>query len=107
MLLPVVNWIAALAARMKPEERAAKLPNGLEFELRRQYYDLASVGFNPAAMEGLRKLLPMSQFLYGSDEPFNSTLQMADSVSRLGLSANDLQAVQRDNALRLFPRFQT
>ena len=107
VLLPVVNRIAVLAARMKPEERAAKLPKGFEYELRRQYYDLASVGFNPAAIEGLRKLLPTSQFLYGSDEPFNSTVQMAGSVSTLGFLASELQAIQRDNALRLFPRFQT
>jgi predicted TIM-barrel fold metal-dependent hydrolase len=106
-LLPVVNRIAALAARMKPEERAAKLPKGFEYELRRQHYDLASVGFNPAAMEGLRKLLPNSQFLYGSDEPFSSTVDMAASLNKLGFSSNDLQAIQRDNALRLFPRFQT
>jgi 6-methylsalicylate decarboxylase len=106
-LLPVANRLASLAARMKPEERAAKLPKGFEYELRRQYYDLASVGFNPAAMEGLRKLLPTSQFLYGSDEPFNSTVEMAASINRLGLPPTELQAIQRDNALKLFPRFQT
>jgi 6-methylsalicylate decarboxylase len=106
-LLPVVNRIAALAARMTPEERAAKLPNGFEYELRRQYYDLASIGFNPAAMEGLRKLLPNSQFVYGSDEPFNSTIDMVAALNKLGFSSDDLQAIQRDNALRLLPRFQT
>ena len=105
MLLPVVNRIGFVAARMQPDERAAKLPKGLEYELQRQYYDLASIGFNPAATEGLRKLLPISQLLYGSDEPFNSTTQMAASIQQLSLSAGELQAIQRDNALRLFPRF--
>ena len=106
MLLPVVNRIGFVAARMQPDERAAKLPKGLEYELQRQYYDLASIGFNPAATEGLRKLLPISQLLYGSDEPFNSTMQMAASLQQLSFSVGELQAIQRDNALRLFPRFQ-
>jgi predicted TIM-barrel fold metal-dependent hydrolase len=95
------------AAQMKPEEKAVRLPNGPEYELTRQYYDLASIGLNPAGVAGLRKLVPNSQILYGSDEPFNSTLQMTNGLQKLAFSSDEIAAVQRGNALRLFPRLQT
>ena len=107
MLLPIVQRLHGAAAQMTPEERARKLPNGVDQELRRQYYDLASIGFNPAGMAGLRKLLPPSQLLYGSDEPFSSTVQMNKALTSLDFSADELAALQRGNALRLFPRLQT
>ena len=31
---------------MDPEAKKVKLPNGPQYELRRQYYDLASIGMN-------------------------------------------------------------
>ena len=92
---------------MKPEERAIKMPKGPEYELTRQYYELASIGFNPAGVAGLRKLLPNSQLLYGSDEPFLSTVQMASALQKLDFSTDELAAVQRGNAARLFTRLQT
>lgn len=107
MLLPIVQRLHGAAAQMTPEERARKLPNGVDQELRRQYYDVASIGFNPAGMAGLRKLLPPSQLLYGSDEPFSSTVQMNKALTSLDFSADELAALQRGNALRLFPRLQT
>jgi predicted TIM-barrel fold metal-dependent hydrolase len=107
MLLPIVNRISTLVSAMSPEQRQARVPNGMEYELQRQHYDLASIGFNAPAMEGLRKLLPVSQMLYGSDEPFNSTVRLFQSVDKLGFSENELTAVKRENAVRLFPRFRT
>jgi len=101
----VVQRIASVVQRLKPEERAVKVPRGLEYELRRQYYDLAGVGFSPAAMAGVLQLYPISQLLFGSDEPFNSTTQMAAAVNNFGLAAGDLRAIQCGNGLRLFPRF--
>ena len=89
---------------MKPEERAIKMPKGPEYELTRQHYELASIGFNPASIAGLRKLIPNSQLLYGSDEPFLSTLQMTDALQKLEFSTDEIAAIQRGNALQLFPR---
>jgi predicted TIM-barrel fold metal-dependent hydrolase len=45
--------------------------------------------------------------LYGSDEPFNSTVRLVQSVDKLGFAENELSAVKRENAVRLFPRFQS
>ena len=107
MLVPIVQRLYVAAAQMKPEEKAVRLPNGPEYELTRQYYDLASIGLNPAGVAGLRKLVPNSQILYGSDEPFNSTLQMTNGLQKLAFSSDEIAAVQRGNALQLFPRLQT
>ena len=107
MLLPIVQRFYGPAAQMKPEERAIKMPKGPEYELTRQYYDLASIGFNPAAIAGLRRLIPSSQLLYGSDEPFQSTLQMSSALQKLDFPTDELAAVQRGNAVRLFTRLQT
>jgi predicted TIM-barrel fold metal-dependent hydrolase len=107
MLLPIVQRLYGAAAQMKPEERAIKMPKGPEYELTRQHYELASIGFNPAGVAGLRKLVPNSQLLYGSDEPFLSTVQMTGALQKLDFSADELAAVQRGNAVRLFARLQT
>jgi len=56
-------------------------------------------------MAAVLQLYPISQLFFGSDEPFNSTTQMAAAVNNLGLAASDLRAIQRENAVRLFPRF--
>ena len=107
VLLSVVNRISRQAEAMKPEEKAVKLPRGPQYELERQYYDVAAIGLNPAGMTGLRQLFPVSQLLYGSDEPNYSSAETVSSLQKLGFSAAERQAVQRDNALRLFPRLQT
>jgi 6-methylsalicylate decarboxylase len=107
MLVSVVTRIYAAARRMKPDEKAAKVPHGPEYELKRQYYDLASIGFNQAGMAGLRKFVPASQLLYGSDEPFNSTVAINKSLQDIGFTPEENVAMRRANALRLFPRLQT
>jgi len=90
---------------MKPDERAKKLPKGLDYELKRQYYDLASVGSAPAGMAAVLKLWPMTQITFGSDAPFGSAVGIAGGIQKLGLADADLAAMQRGNAARLFPQF--
>jgi 6-methylsalicylate decarboxylase len=83
-----------------------KIPNGIEFELKRLYYDIASSA-NPPAMAALMKLVPISQILFGGDYPFVAIAETAGGMAQVGLSAADLQAIGRDNALALLPRFKT
>ena len=47
---------------------------------------------------------PTSQLLYGSDVPFGSHTSVLAGLGKLGLPAADAQAIERENALRLFPR---
>src|SRR5215475_7162313 len=98
----IIQRIVGASRGLKPEERAAAIPRGVEPELQRQYYDLASVAPNPGGMAAVLKLFPVSQLFYGSDAPFGSTTQIAEAVTRLDLSATDIKAIQRENALRLF-----
>jgi predicted TIM-barrel fold metal-dependent hydrolase len=88
------------------KDLADKIPNGIEFELKRLYYDIASSA-NPPAMAALMKLVPMSQILFGGDYPFVPIAEAADGMTHLGLSAADLRAIGRDNALALLPRLKT
>ncbi len=104
-LAMVVQRFARIAARLTPEERQARMPNGFEAEIRRQYYDLASIGSAPIGMAAVLKMLPVSQLTYGSDAPFGSSVEIAQGITRLGLSETDVAAIRRGNALRLFPRY--
>jgi predicted TIM-barrel fold metal-dependent hydrolase len=100
----IVQRLPNAVAGLKPEERAKRLPKGLDYELKRQYYDLASVGAAPAGMAAVLKLWPITQLTYGSDGPFGSAVAIAQGITKLGLADADLKLVQRGNAERLFPR---
>ncbi len=99
----VVGRISRQSAQMK--ELADRLPNGVEYELKRLYYEIAGSA-NPPAMAALMKLVPTSQILFGSDYPWGSIAVTAGGLSSLALSASDLDAIGRDNALTLLPRFK-
>jgi len=105
-ILPsIVQRVFGAVRQMPPEKRAAWLPQGPEYELKRQVYDVASIALNPAGMAAVLKLFPITQITYGSDAPFGSTTGIADALTKLGLSERELSAIHRENALRLFPRF--
>jgi predicted TIM-barrel fold metal-dependent hydrolase len=82
---------------------AARVPSGVPHELRKLYYDVAN-SVNPSSMAALTNLVPTSQLLFGSDFPYVPIAATANGLDHFGLSSSDLQAVSRDNAMRLFPR---
>jgi predicted TIM-barrel fold metal-dependent hydrolase len=47
---------------------AQKLPKGLMYELQKFYYDTAQA-FNPYTMPSFRKMVPVSQIVFGTDYP--------------------------------------
>ena len=79
-------------------------PEGIEGELRRLHYDTANATFAPS-MAALLKLVPASQITYGTDYPYFGFGQFAQ-LQKLGLSAEDLDAIGHDNATRLIPRLR-
>ncbi|HEX3969933.1 MAG TPA: amidohydrolase family protein [Stellaceae bacterium] len=101
----IVQRVLGSVRHMSDAERARFVPNGAEYELQRQYYDVASVAMNPAGMAAVLKLWPSTQITYGSDAPFASTTGIVEALAKLDLAPALLQAIHRDNALRLFPRF--
>ena len=101
----IVQRVLGSVRHMSEADRARFVPNGAEYELQRQYYDVASVAMNPAGMAAVLKLWPSTQITYGSDAPFASTTGIVEALAKLDLAPALLQAIHRDNALRLFPRF--
>lgn len=82
-----------------------KVPNGVEYELKRLYYEIANSANRPA-MAALMSLVPTSQIMFGSDYPFVPTDVTVGGLKTLKLSARELQAIGRDSALTLLPRLR-
>jgi len=84
----------------------ARVPNGVLAELKRFYYDTAWSA-HPMAMGSLTKLVAVSQILFGSDYPYRTGEDHVKGLMESGFSAADLQAIGRDNAVRLMPRLRS
>lgn len=100
----------ALAGRVegyvrRHSELAPHLPNGVLHELKRLHFDLA-VSVNPATMAALRNLVPIEQMLFGSDFPYMDIPVTAGALDRFALSPAERQAINHENAARLFPRLK-
>jgi 6-methylsalicylate decarboxylase len=85
-----------------PKNIAEIAPNGIDDELARLYYDIAGTAY-PPAIAALTKLVPVTQILFGSDNPFVPLQETARHIKDLGLSAAELRAIGRDNAVALLP----
>lgn len=85
-----------------PKNIAEKAPNGIEYELKRHYYEIAGTAYRPA-IAALRSLVPTTQILFGSDDPFVPLAETAEGVTQLDFSAEDLRRISRENALALLP----
>ena len=79
------------------------MPNGLIYELQRFYYD-TSQSTHPAMLAALTKIVPASQVVFGTDFPFRLGAEQVVSLHKGGLSALQVRGIERENALRLFPR---
>jgi predicted TIM-barrel fold metal-dependent hydrolase len=115
---PDIRWIFSHSGGVTPflksrferhliDDKKAKdmVPNGLMHELRKFYYDTAQ-GNHEGALQALMALVPVSQVLYGTDFPFRDGAEENAGLGNYRFSASDRRAIDRDNALRLFPRLQ-
>lgn len=93
--------IPMLAGRIS--QLGKKVPNGVEYELKRLYYEIANSA-NRSTMAALTNLVPTSQIMFGTDYPFVPIDITAGGMKTLKLSAQELRAIGRDNALALLPR---
>src|SRR5271166_3854573 len=98
----LMTRFAALATRPDISQR---LPKGLLYEVQKLFFDTANF-FNPYPWPALLKLMPVSQILFGTDFPFSSASEVAAGLKDAGLKGNDLRAIERGNALNLFPRLK-
>lgn len=81
-------------------------------QLRRFYYEVAQQT-NPVALGALRRVVPPSQIVFGTDYPASDSGGLADPMvdHAAGLagvfSGAELRAIESGNALRLFPKYRT
>jgi len=87
------------------KNRAEFAPNGVDAELQRLYYETANSAYKPT-MAALLSYVPLSQVLFGTDFPYLSVGQNAEGLDKIGLSADQLAAIQRGNAMALVPRLK-
>ncbi len=114
---PDIQWIFSHSGGVTPfllsryqREEVEKdfktaMPRGVMHELRKFYYDTAQ-GHHEGALKALLAIIPASQVLYGTDYPFWDGRKVTGDLVKGGLSAAELMAIDRDNALRLFPRLK-
>ncbi len=84
---------------------AAKIPNGMDYELQRLYYDVA-LSANRPSLAALFAFAPTSQILLGTDYPFGATADTVRGLEEFGLNQEDLANIYRRNAERLLPQFK-
>jgi len=116
---PDIRWIFSHSGGVTPfllsrferhmveaKDAKEKAPNGLMHELKKFYYDTAQ-GNHPGALDALRRLVPVSQIVYGTDFPFRDGEEENNGLSGHGsFSRSDMMAIERENALRLFPKLK-
>jgi 6-methylsalicylate decarboxylase len=100
------NRISALW-RQSPKF-AERIPNGPMHELQKLYYETAGSTV-PEAFKPLLELVGPKNILFGTDYPWGrlTMLETLEGLLKQGFSNGDLRLIERDNAVRLFPRFGT
>jgi predicted TIM-barrel fold metal-dependent hydrolase len=83
-----------------------RVPNGAMAEIRKLYYDTAQSA-NSENLGALMSVVPATQILFGTDYPYLAPEITTKPLDRLGLPDDQLTAIARDNALRLFPTLRT
>jgi len=84
------------------------LPTGEDVlrALRKLYYDTAQIA-NPVALEALRKVIPISQILFGTDYWYRTAVESVQGLTTSKIfSVQELRAISRTNAERVLPRYR-
>lgn len=102
-MLPFVASRVARVPALEPA-LAATVPNGAMYELKKLYYEICSAT-SPMAMSALMHLVAVSQILFGTDYPWRAAAPTVEEFDSYELRTEDRRAINRDNALKLFPRF--
>jgi predicted TIM-barrel fold metal-dependent hydrolase len=100
--LPV---LANRVSESLPEKRSEQETSELMAEMKQLYFDVAHATY-PAPLTALTKIVPVSQILFGSDYPIVPFPVSELPLDHFGFPEGDLQAINRGNAERLFPRLK-
>jgi predicted TIM-barrel fold metal-dependent hydrolase len=83
----------------RDSKSAALLPHGVEYELRRFYYDTAFAS-SPEAMAALMKLVPASHVVLGTDFPYKPGAETVGELAVCGISPQDLATINSAAGIR-------
>jgi len=83
----------------------ANVPNGVDHELKKFYYDVAQVA-HPAALASLVRVAASSHILFGTDFPYRTSADHVKGVTAFFTDEAERRGVLRDNALALIPRLK-
>jgi 6-methylsalicylate decarboxylase len=115
---PDIRWIWSHSGGVTPfllsrfireeqeKNRKAEIPNGVMYELRKFYYDTAQ-GHHEGALKALLAIIPTSQVLYGTDYPFWDGRRVSADLAKGPFTPADRVAIDRGNAMLLFPRLRS
>jgi predicted TIM-barrel fold metal-dependent hydrolase len=99
--------IERFTSMAKGQRYAQLLPQGFSGAASRFYYDTAWTS-NPVAMGALTKVVPLSQIMFGTDYPARTIADHVKGLKECGVFTDrQLEQIERENALALFPRFKT
>lgn len=115
-----VDWVSSFVPRLKeamPETlsyylrfKKNVLPEGPDFYLKRFFYDTA-LSTSPHAFASLLTLVDSSRIVFGTDYVFATQDAVPLTVKGIreygGFGEKDLDAIERGNALDLFPRLRS
>jgi predicted TIM-barrel fold metal-dependent hydrolase len=97
--------VPGILTKGQAEPPVKNSPSGEEIlrELRKMYYDTAQIS-NPVALGALRKVIPISQILYGTDYWYRTAVESVRGLTTSNVfSAEELRAINRTNAERILP----
>ena len=57
-------------------------------------------------MQGLKTLVGTSQIVFGTDFPFANAPATASGLLTSGFSADELRAIDRENAVKFLPKYR-
>jgi predicted TIM-barrel fold metal-dependent hydrolase len=100
--LPV---LANRVSETLPDKRSETVSADLMEQIKGLYFDVAHATY-PAPFSALTKIVPLSQILFGSDYPIVPFPVTEVPLDALALPPSFLNAVNRDNAEKLFPRLK-
>lgn len=86
---------------------APHIPNGFRAEAAKYFYDTAQSS-NDVSMGALKKVVPMSQIVFGTDFPFRTADDHVQRLIKGGVFSDaELARIWRANALPLLPRLKS
>ena len=80
-------------------------PGSRLWHLRRFYYDVAQ-STNPIQLQALKMFAGLSQAVFGADFPYTTIVDHVEALGKCGLTAAEIEAIHRGNALRILPQLR-